>query len=61
MNRLDYYAQRAINGDYGNGKDREEALGPLYGMVQNRVNEILGYPKRYPMNYNWEKYTSIIY
>lgn len=53
MDPIDYYATRAIRGDYGNGRDREDALGPLYGMVQNRVNERLGYSKRYPIDYNW--------
>lgn len=53
MDPIDYYATRAIRGVYGNGRAREDALGPLYGMVQNRVNERLGCSKRYPIDYNW--------
>lgn len=34
-------AQRVIAGEFGNGADREAALGARYWEVQNRVNEIL--------------------
>lgn len=35
-------AYRVINGDFGNGQDRVDALGEKYDAVQARVNEILG-------------------
>ena len=53
MDCIDFLASGAINGDFGNLGERIDALGPLYGIVQNRVNERLGYPKRYPIDYNW--------
>lgn len=34
-------ARRVIAGEFGNGADREAALGARYAEVQNRVNEIL--------------------
>lgn len=37
-----------IAGKYGNGEERKRQLGNYYNAVQNRVNEKLGYPKRYP-------------
>ena len=48
MDPIDYYATRAIRGDYGNGYERQRNLGSCYNAVQNRVNEKLGYDKRYP-------------
>ena len=36
-------AQKAINGDYGNGETRRAALGANYAAVQAEVNRILGY------------------
>lgn len=35
-------AYRVINGDFGNGQERVDALGEKYDRVQTRVNEILG-------------------
>ena len=35
-------AYRVINGDFGNGQERVDALGEKYDRVQARVNEILG-------------------
>lgn len=35
-------AYRVINGDFGNGQERVDALGEKYDAVQARVNEILG-------------------
>jgi hypothetical protein len=40
-------AGRAINGEFGNGETRKRKLGPLYKQVQNKVNELLGNPKRH--------------
>ena len=48
-------AKRTEDGEFGNWKERERNLGPLYGPVQNQVNRDLGYPKRYPSDYNWWK------
>ena len=44
---IENLARRAINGEFGNGQERRNRLGNLFPAVQNRVNEILGYPKRY--------------
>ena len=41
---------RTIRGDFGNGEERKaniEALGYNYEAVQNAVNQILGYPRRF--------------
>ena len=38
---IDELAQEVINGKYGVGQARKEALGDKYNEVQNRVNEIL--------------------
>ena len=46
-NHIEDLARRAIRGDFGNGQARRNALGGEYNEVQNRVNEILGYSKRY--------------
>lgn len=40
---IDDLARRVINGEFGNGDARRAALGDLYGAVQARVNEMLGY------------------
>ena len=47
-NYIDRKANRVIRGDYGNGEERKRRLGDDYNAVQNRVNEKLGYDKRYP-------------
>ena len=39
---VDDLAQRVINGEFGNGDDRRNALGDKYDAVQARVNELLG-------------------
>lgn len=39
---IDDLAQRVINGEFGNGDARKQALGSNYDAVQARVNEILG-------------------
>ena len=36
-------ADAVIRGDYGNGDERKRRLGNLYGAVQARVNQKLGY------------------
>lgn len=38
-------AQEVIQGKYGNGEARKQALGSRYNEVQDRVNEILGVAK----------------
>ena len=39
---IDDLARRVINGEFGNGGDRRNALGSNYDAVQARVNEMLG-------------------
>ncbi len=39
---IDDLARRVINGEFGNGDDRRNALGANYSAVQARVNEMLG-------------------
>ena len=39
---IDDLARRVINGEFGNGDDRRNALGSNYDAVQARVNEMLG-------------------
>ena len=46
-NRIENLARRTINGEFGNGQARRNNLGNDFAAVQNRVNEILGYAKRY--------------
>ena len=38
---IDALARAVINGDYGNGQARKDALGSNYDAVQKRVNEML--------------------
>lgn len=45
---VDRMANRVIRGEYGNGNERRRNLGEDYNDIQNRVNEKLGYSKRYP-------------
>ena len=40
-------ANRALNGEFGNGQERRNRLGHLYNRVQNRVNEKLGLSYRH--------------
>ena len=44
---IENLARRTINGEFGNGQTRKDRLGHLFPEVQNRVNEILGFSKRY--------------
>ena len=39
-------ARKVINGDYGNGQDRKNALGDRYNAVQSLVNKILNGEKK---------------
>lgn len=39
---LDTMAYKVIDGAYGNGDDRRQALGMYYNVIQDRVDEILG-------------------
>lgn len=38
---IETLARDVINGKYGNGEERKQRLGDMYGAVQKRVNEIL--------------------
>jgi hypothetical protein len=43
-------ARDVIEGNWGNGEDRKRRLreaGYDYGIIQNIVNRMLGYPKRH--------------
>ena len=43
-------ARKVIRGEYGNGEERKRRLreqGYDYGIIQNIVNKMLGYPKRH--------------
>lgn len=42
---VDTLAHEVIEGKYGNGEERKQALGDRYAEVQARVNEILAPPK----------------
>ena len=44
---IDFLADRTIRGDFGNGQERRDNLGPFYAPVQNEVNRRLGYSKRH--------------
>ena len=48
---IHHLVDRTIMGDYGNGEQRKYLLGPLYSIIQNKVNEKLGCPKRHPYSY----------
>ncbi len=39
--------EATIRGDFGNGQERRNNLGPFYAPVQNEVNRRLGYSKRH--------------
>ena len=39
-------AERAIKGEFGNNDNRKKNLGYAFVEVQNKINEILGYPNR---------------
>jgi len=43
---IEILAERVIKGEFGNGNNRKKKLGYAYIEVQNKVNEILGCPKR---------------
>ena len=44
---ISYLAYRTRQGDFGNGQERRNNLGPLYAPVQNEVNRQLGISKRH--------------
>lgn len=52
MDFIGYLAYRTREGDFGNGQERRDNLGPLYAPVQNEVNRQLGISKRH---YWWFK------
>ena len=47
---IEQLAKKSIRGEFGNGTQRKEELGEIYPIVQNKVNEILGYEKRHDIN-----------
>ena len=49
-NYIERMAREVLNGHYGNGQARRNALGNDYNEIQNRVNEILGLPFRHYFN-----------
>ena len=42
--------EEVIQGKYGNGMDRKDLLGDLYKIIQNEVNILLGFKKRYELD-----------
>ncbi len=40
---IDHLMIELFLGDYGNREERKNILGPLYPIIQNKVNEKLGY------------------
>ena len=46
---IEHMADLVLQGRFGNGEARRRALGGDYNEIQNRVNERLGLPKRYPV------------
>ena len=46
---IDHMADLVMAGRFGNGEARRIALGAEYNEIQNRVNERLRLPKRYPV------------
>ena len=46
-NHIEDLANRVINGEFGNGAQRQQRLGGLFYEVQNKVNEKLGSSFRY--------------
>ena len=61
MDPIGYLAARTIRGDFGNGQERRDNLGPLYAPVQNEVNRQLGYSKRHYWWFKIFKYELIYY
>lgn len=47
---IDTLAREVIEGKYGNGEERKQALGDRYAEVQARVNEILTSSKEIPVD-----------
>lgn len=47
---IDTLAHEVIEGKYGNGEERKQALGDRYAKVQARVNEILAPSKEIPVD-----------
>lgn len=43
QNNVEEKAKQVIRGDFGNGKERKLALGPEYGVIQAKVNEMYRY------------------
>ena len=46
---IEHMADLVLQGRFGNGEARRRVLGGDYNEIQNRVNERLGLPKRYPV------------
>lgn len=47
---IESLARRVLNGEFGNGDDRRQALGDKYDTVQTRVNEILNNPPEHAID-----------
>ena len=47
--KIEELAHAVIRGEFGNGQERMDKLGDSFAVVQNRVNEILGVEKRWPV------------
>ena len=47
--KIEELAHAVILGEFGNGQERIDKLGDSFAVVQNRVNEILGVEKRWPV------------
>ena len=52
---IEELAKETINGKYGDGEARKQALGSLYNEVQAKVNEMLGYNKNKSITYTVKK------
>lgn len=52
---IEQLAKDTINGKYGNGEERKQRLGSLYGIVQAKVNELMGVNKQTEIIYTVQK------
>ena len=47
--KIEELAHAVMLGEFGNGQERMDKLGDSFAVVQNRVNELLGCEKRWPV------------
>ena len=47
---IEQLAKKVIKGEFENGIERKNKLGEIYPVVQNKVNEMLGYEFRHDIN-----------